>query len=80
MKRLKLKIFFIALLMVSFTYAGLKVSSRIPIDKGGVARATERCRNDLDKQCRDSGKQGVNPGSISTVESSGQIRCAGECL
>lgn len=75
----KTTLIFLALTLGFLAYGGLKVSAYIPIDKGGVQRATQRCLEALDKQCRDNKKLGINQSSVSTVESGGNLRCAGEC-
>jgi hypothetical protein len=75
----KMPLIFFTLTVGFLAYGGLKVSAHIPIDKGGVQRATQRCMEALDKQCRDNGKSGINQSSVSTVESGGNLRCAGEC-
>jgi hypothetical protein len=74
-----------ALIIISLSlgflvYGGLKVSAYIPIDKGGEERATQRCLAALDKQCRDNGKSGINPSSVSSIKSGMNLRCTGECL
>ena len=79
MKDFKMALIALTLSFGFLANAGLKVSAFIPIDKGGVQRATQRCLEALDKQCRDNKKLGINQSSVSTVESGGNLRCAGEC-